>query len=160
MTIDDLRSVIGDEPSILSAFVDTIRAAVRSGVDVIGYAEQAQRKMLRKGLIPHSVFLPSMDIPTLQLHAATLHRYLVARDQIAEAGFLLRLGPLIEREEFTFLLRIIFPEIESMFRKRVYEAHETGITSFKEARWIVLKQLECQSVGDAYKSSLKLTCSY
>jgi len=101
-----------------------------------------QNVMIRKGYIPHQV-LAGIDPDSVSAgaYAEKLRDHLRSSGLEAESTFLDQILPTIESAPRKFSLRIIFPEIEEMFRRNVYEPDADGISTFREARFIVLSRL-------------------
>jgi hypothetical protein len=102
-------------------------------------SERQQTRLLRRGLIPHAVLQSAESLPPkIDDHSIALQAHLTNQGLFAEADFLKRLDPIILVREWAFLLRVIYPEIETVFRKTVYDLEDGQIGSFKEARWAIL----------------------
>jgi hypothetical protein len=136
------------DPSIhplLSFFLD-LRSAARASASSTRLIALRQNALVRKGLIPHKVLLEAMDANGVSdlspaTYAAELRDYLRDAGCGNESKFLDQIIQIIQVGPVKFSLRIIFPEIEEMFRRKVYEPDADGISTFREARFIVLSMI-------------------
>jgi hypothetical protein len=152
-----------DLPPLLAVLARPLlqmRSMVRAGASVTKLFSLLHDDLIRKRLIPHQVLLRGPDVvPSPAAHAIALRDHLQGCGFSLEAAFLTQLVPTIENSPPKFVLRIVFPEIEEMFRRKVYEPHADGISAFREARYIILGRLNHADPND-YLSIFEATDPY
>ncbi|WP_298881448.1 hypothetical protein [uncultured Bradyrhizobium sp.] len=117
-----------------------LQASIRENGALLHAINRIRHEFLRRHLIPHEVLVKDADVPP-DVYAVRLRDYLEERGLHSSASFLAHLAPLIGKCPPKFILRIIFPEIEEMFRQKVYEASARTVVKFREARFIVLNHI-------------------
>ena len=116
----------------------------------IGHRIKTQRRLLRRGI------LPSDPIFALHTEQGALAAALVAREYALklegkghsdDARIFAEIAQLAELGNATHTLRVIFPEIEAVARRYMYESGVTeGITSLVEMR-VAIGELQNESLG-------------
>ncbi|MCP1848396.1 MULTISPECIES: hypothetical protein [unclassified Bradyrhizobium] len=113
---------------------------MKESADLVHAINRIQYQFLRRKFIPHEVLMKDIAVSPIT-YATSLRDYLAERGLRSEADFLDKLAPLIGKCPPKFVLRIIFPEIEEIFRQKVYEPPARSVVKFREARYIILNHI-------------------
>ncbi|MGY8664151.1 hypothetical protein Q3C01_17540 [Bradyrhizobium sp. UFLA05-109] len=135
MTTSDPEAAHG-----LGPLFEEIGSRIQQSGALLHAINRIQYQTLRRKLIPHEVLARDIAVSPL-VYAMRLRDYMAERGLHLEAEFLEKLAPLIGKCPPKFVLRIIFPEIEEIFRQKVYEPSQRSVVKFREARYIILNHI-------------------
>ncbi|NTF08888.1 hypothetical protein G6L37_22415 [Agrobacterium rubi] len=135
------------KPEVQAAF-----SRVAELPDAINHRLQEQRKFLRRGILPSDPIyaLSGEQYPlTASLVARGYGTALERKEHFDEAQMFGEIAQLAELGNAKHTLRVIYPEIEAVARRYMYESGVTdGITSLVEMR-VAIGELQAASLGTA-----------